>query len=297
MPKSTEGSTGQILSLTSLVPSLIPLFASPHQSLKSCWQTQERMKLLLPYLFNVQYPITSPTRHKYILHAKFLPRVSLLSKDWERSKSSERLSGLPSTIDRVQAARKYRNPVALGPGWMGWWEAWQSYDDGIKVVSKSERWHFCRPQANIGQGNGWALYTHERRKVFYYWSWYFLRSFTSFHAHTNTEMPSQWSSAVVPGSLFTALRRTSRCCFSEKSQRCLTESSQTNWLISSYNVLKNDAISQSRKGYTSMKSNGCMVSLRQIDQVSGLENAFCCPVLFLLARLSWGELLSKRKIV
>ena len=131
---------------------------------------------------------------------------------------------------------------------MGCWEAWQSYDDGIKVVSKSERWHFCRPQANIGQGNGWALPTHERRKVFYYWSWYFLHSFTSFHAHTNTEMPSQWSSAVVPGSLFTALRRMSQCCFSEKSQRCLTESSQTNWLTSSYNVLKKTPFLKVEKG-------------------------------------------------
>ena len=140
-------------------------------------------------------------------------------------------------------------PKSCRPGArMGWWGAWQSYDDGIKVVSKSERWHFCRPQANIGQGNGWALPTHERRKVFYYWSWYFLRSFTSFHAHTNTEMPSQWSSAVVPGSLFTALRRTSRCCFSEKSQRCLTESSQTNWLTSSYNVLKMTQFLKAEKG-------------------------------------------------
>ena len=142
-------------------------------------------------------------------------------------------------------------PNSCRPGArMGCWEEWQSYDDGIKVVSKSERWHFCRPQANIGQGNGWALPTHERRKVFYYWSWYFLHSFTSFHAHTNTEMPSQWSSAVVPGSLFTALRRMSQCCFSEKSH--WVKSNQ--WAKIFIRCPKNDTISPSKEGYTSLKS-------------------------------------------
>ena len=108
---------------------------------------------------------------------------------------------------------------------------------------------------------------------------------------TNTEMPSQWSSAVVLGSLFTALRRMSRCCFSEKSQRCLTESSKTNWLTSSYNVLKmTPFFNQSRKGYTSMNSTAYGKYRLQIWRTLS-------SVLFLRARLSWGELLSKRKIV
>ena len=53
---------------------------------------------------------------------------------------------------------------------------------------------------------------------------------------------------------------------------------------------KNDTISQSRKGYTSMKSTAYGKYRLQIWRTLS-------PVLFLLARLSWGELLSKRKIV
>ena len=136
MPKMMGGSTGQILSLISLVPSLIPLFVSPHQSLKSCRQTQERMNLFLPYIFEVLASmalITSPTKHKYILHAKSLPRVSLLYKDWERSKSSERLSGLPST-----ECERPENPEILSPWGQdgmvgGMTKLWWRHQGGFKV--------------------------------------------------------------------------------------------------------------------------------------------------------------------
>ena len=196
--------------------------------------------------------ITSPTRQKYILHAKSLPRVSLLSKDWERSKSSERLSGLPSTIDRVRAARKYPIPVALGPGW----------DAGRhdKVMTTASRWFqsqsgdtFVAPRQISAKEMGGPC-VHTKGGEYFIIIIVYIHSPASVHTHRNAFSMIKCSSSGKP------LHR------AETDVSMLIQweiSTSPHWVKSNQlaNIFlqspKNDAISQSRKGYISMKSTAC----------------------------------------
>ena len=184
-------------------------------------------------------------------------------------------------------------PNSCRPGArMGCWEAWQSYDDGTKVVSKSERWHFCRPQANIGQGNGWALCTQKRRKD----SWTLIVMFSTFihqlpctNKHRNAFSMIKCSSSGKP------LHR------GETDVSMLFQweiSTSPHWVksnqlaTSSYNVLKMTPFLKAENG----------IPVREAQLMANIgfrfgERFSLSYVLFLLAGLSWGELLSKRKIV